>query len=133
MIILQAATELPPVPEDNKPKRKKRITKSKSFVQEPEVKLEPGIKLELEEPEVVRDLLAEPVVRKKRSFSIALKDKDQKEEKEVEEEAEEAAEEEAELLSVPPAKEDGVAYRTRKRHALQLDDIQRSAEFGIPI
>ncbi|KAL4946950.1 hypothetical protein BDW69DRAFT_179407 [Aspergillus filifer] len=62
VIILQAATELPPVPEDNKPKRKKRITKSKSFVQEPEVKLEPGIKLELEEPEVVRDLLAEPVV-----------------------------------------------------------------------
>ncbi|KAL4958606.1 uncharacterized protein BDV14DRAFT_206533 [Aspergillus stella-maris] len=82
VIILQAATELPPVPEDNKPKRKKRITKSKSFMQEPEVKLEPGIKLELQEPEVVRDLRAEPIVRKKRSFSIALKDEDQKGEEE---------------------------------------------------
>ncbi|KAL4941415.1 hypothetical protein BDV06DRAFT_181433 [Aspergillus oleicola] len=110
--------------------------KSQSFVREPEVKLEPGIKLEVEEPEIVRDRKVEPVVRKKRSFSIALEDEDQENDQKAEKEAQEEAEGDAELLDllfVRPAKEDGVAYRTRKRHTLQPEDIQRSAEFGIPI
>lgn len=74
----------------------------------------------------------EPAVRKKRSFSIASI-KPEPEEMPATKKEKEESQSPFDLLS-PSAllfgdKESGVASRTRKRHALQPEDIERSTEF----
>jgi hypothetical protein len=77
----------------------------------------------------------EPGVRKKRSFSVASI-KPEPEELPVfkKEKEEEEPESPLDLPSLSELlfgeEEDRVAYRTRNRHTLQPEDLERSAEFG---
>lgn len=77
----------------------------------------------------------EPAVRKKRSFSVAsIKPEPEDMPAIKKEKEEEDAESPSDLPSMSvllfKEEEDGVAYRTRNRHTLQPEDIERSAEFG---
>ncbi|KAL4981847.1 hypothetical protein BDW68DRAFT_183105 [Aspergillus falconensis] len=118
-----------------KAKRTKGKTKRQSFVRESKVKQEPEVKQEpyVEQDTIIQDdnlkAVPGPAIRKKRSFSVALKEP---KEPEIDIQEKELEQELSDLLFVPEEK-DGVAYRMRKRHILQQEDIERSAEFGIPI
>ncbi|CBF81146.1 predicted protein [Aspergillus nidulans FGSC A4] len=140
-VIITRTVSDPSAAPDAEPKAKqtKRTTKRQSSVrvskvkQEPEIKQEPEVKQELEQDITVQDknlkVVPGPAIRKKRSFSVALKEKKEPDSDTQEKDTEQ---ESLELLFVPEEK-DGVAYRTRKRHILQQEDIERSAEFGIPV
>lgn len=142
IIITKTISEPSAVPNaELKVKRTKGITKRQSSVRESKVKQEPKVKQELEvkqEPYIEQDTIIQdnnlkvvpgPAIRKKRLFLVVLKELKEPEiniqEKNLEQEL-------LELLFVPKEK-DRVAYRTRKRYILQQEDIERSAEFSIPI
>ncbi|KAL4860583.1 hypothetical protein BDV12DRAFT_204892 [Aspergillus spectabilis] len=105
---------------------------------------ETDIKQELtvQESEDMAEVKQEPAIpnfTKKRSFSTALKEPKVESEEELEE-TEDKEEDEGPDIDLPDPdtlfvleEEDGVAYRTRKRHKIQAEDIKCSAEYGIPI
>ncbi|KAL4860302.1 hypothetical protein BDV12DRAFT_205273 [Aspergillus spectabilis] len=133
VIIIQDIVEpIPTEPEKGikKTRKKKGAAKPRSSVREPDMKQEPDV----EQEAVIRELniKQEPAIQsisRKRCFSVALKEVDIKLGLEKQEEKEDS-DTIFEALSVP-TEDDSIAYRTRKRHTIQPENIERSAKFGI--
>jgi hypothetical protein len=128
VIIVQDSCESIPEPEE---KSKKALKKKKVARQASKVKQEPVIQQSKikQEPAVQKPtpILKKEQGSKKRSFSEALEEPEKEEIKD-----EEDSESGPEQVFIP-RDNNGVAYRTRTRHKIQPEDIERSAEFGIPI
>lgn len=130
VIIIRAVSDPAPAgPKKTKKEKKttkaKEVTKPGSCTQEPDIKQEPAIQeLDIKQESSVQGL------SKKRSWSVALKELDEI----LADENQVKPEENKDSDTLPiPTEERGVAYRTRRHHIIQPEDIERSAEYGIPI
>ncbi|KAL2801489.1 hypothetical protein BJX63DRAFT_438846 [Aspergillus granulosus] len=162
VVILQTLPPISPEEETTVKKRKPPTVRAPTIrtastqaptIRTPKIKQEAKVKVKLE-PRIKQETSPVRSISRKRSFSVALKDADTKaldeatnsthpietepdrttitpgsEEEEV---LEKDLQELLDTLTVPK-EEDRVAYRTRRRHILQQEDIDRSAEFGVPI
>jgi hypothetical protein len=105
--------------ESGSPKKKEAKLKPKAKkqppVQQPNAIPEPKAQPKIKQESQVKPMLA-GTLRKKRSFSVALKEElkeEPKEEPKIKEE-----DKDTNILSTPLKERDGVAYHTRKRHAI---------------
>jgi hypothetical protein len=130
VIIIRAASDPAPAG-PRKTKREKKTTKGKEVIkpgsrtQEPDIKQKPAI----QEPDIKQESTVRGLT-KKRSWSVALKELDEI----LADEDQVKLEENKDSDTLPiPTEEHGIAYRTRRRHIIQPEDVKRSAEYGIPI